>query len=278
MNVNYVQEKIFTYLILTLIIMKIYEKLIGFHEKVTIWFFKGYINKILVSFKSNESNFKNLLYHMLFYYIAFLLLMRSFFKKEHPIIIYFIAVLLLLNINFPIIDITVIIYIFFSQGFYFLSTDLWGEIFSEFLLLHPSSYFTLSFSTFLTRKSNSSNAIVRYMGLRAASSIFFGKSGLTPTGKASILIAASSSAALAYNSYQDRLQRFELQKNEHTFQAQESEKSRQESEKSRQHERERWTLEKERWAHEKERWTQEKERWAHEEQERTKKQGWWSKK
>ena len=116
----------------------------------------------------------------------------------------------------------------------------------------------MSFSTFLTKQMHAKNIIIRKMSFRAASSIFFGKSGLTPTGKASIFIAACSGVALGINSHLDRQHKerlqienqqhqIRLQTESHQFQEAENQKNRSaaavENEKQRQHERARWAHE-----------------------------------
>jgi len=234
--------------------------------------FKERLYTFLVQIGSIEhtTKLKQYFFWLWFLFIEFLLLLRSFFKIERPILAIFISSLILLNfvLDCPIsVESSIIIQLLI--GLYLINFDFYGQLFSEFFLTYPASPLALSFTTFLTRQTNSKFVIVRNLGLRAGASIFFGKSGLTPTGKASIVVAASSAAALAYNSYRDRIQkedhfnrdqqnredhfsrdqqnredhfsrdqqnREDLQKREQSFQANENEKQRQ-------HEKERWAHE-----------------------------------
>jgi len=133
------------------------------------------------------------------------LFIRSFFKKERPVIIILIGIFFIFNL-FVVSLISTISFINFTLllGIYMLALDVYGNVFSTLLLTNPDSMFTLAFYLFLENKKTSKNVIKRYMGMRAAASIFFGPSGLTPTGKSSILIAMSTGVALIVNSELDR--------------------------------------------------------------------------
>ena len=140
-----------------------------------------------------------------FYYILFVLFIRSFFKKERPVIIILIGILFFFNL-FVITFFTTISFINFTLllGVYMFVLDVYGNVFSTLLLTNPDSGFTLAFYLFLDHQKTSKNVIKRFVGFRAAASIFFGPSGLTPTGKASIFVAVSTSCALIVNSELDR--------------------------------------------------------------------------
>jgi len=56
----------------------------------------------------------------------------------------------------------------------------------------------------ITSMKTSRNIIVRYVGTRAATGIFFGKTGLTPTGKAAIIGAIVGTGGVLTNGYYQR--------------------------------------------------------------------------
>lgn len=160
------------------------------------------------------------------------MVLRSIFKEYHGpanhICLALYSCLLLCGLCNPL-NVIVFGYV---QGVNFISLDVSAQLFSGYLLSNPRASFTILYNSFIDKQTMSRFYPVRFVGGRAATSIFFGSSGLTPTGKSAVLIAAAGGIAVMYNGYKDRQQR-----DQHLGLQLE------EADRQRTHEREKWTHE-----------------------------------
>jgi hypothetical protein len=138
----------------------------------------------------------------------------------------------------------------FVQGINLISLDISAQLFSSYLISNPSSLFTLSYYAFIGKQEISRFYGIRFVSTRAAASIFLGSSGLTPTGKSAVLVAAAGGIAVMYNSYKDRQQRdqhlklqLEEAERQRAFKRELLQQKEVEAQRQRTHERERWTHE-----------------------------------
>lgn len=169
---------------------------------------------------------------------------RSLFLKDRPIYIYILGILVIINIYIKLISVETTIVLLLFQSIYFLSFDLYAEIISDILLNYPDSEFALAYGTFITRKHQSPFVIVRHIGIRSAAGIFFGKSGLTPTGKALVVVGAMTGGALLWNGHLQRNHQWRLQENQHRHEESLAQKQQThqstEADKQKSHEKVRW--------------------------------------
>jgi hypothetical protein len=243
-----------------------------------------YFTRFLQSniFFSSSSVFFKVFRNIVFFYVQFLLLMRKLFQSQtlqlgYLPVVTIIASYLLLQ---QYITQESYFFFFFLQGVYFITWDIFGEFFSEHLITEPTSLFSLSFNNFLLAQQRSKFLIVRHMSGRAAASLFMGKSGLTPTGKATLFAGIVTAGTLTYNSYKDRLHREHLQKDQQAFEKQQQDAAqafeKQQKDAAQAFEREKMAFEREKMAFEaaeKEKIrAHEKAKWEHE----TKNKSWWS--
>ena len=236
--INRVLFKVLIIIPLLLYVLNIFE----FYLKSLLFSLAPIIRRFLNYISSNR--LLNLLKNIVFYLIMCLLAFRSLFLRERPIYIYFLGVVIILNIYFKIVSIETSIIFLLLQGLYFLSFDLYSEIISDILLNYPDCEFALAYSTFVMRKQQSPFIIIRQVGTRSAAGIFFGKSGLTPTGKGSVVVGAMTGGALLWNGHLQRNHEWRLQEHQrnHEWQLQEHQHLHEEglAEKQRAHEKERW--------------------------------------
>lgn len=254
--------KIFCYTLLNTLCVYILnyslDKIIVYQLK----FHQIVIPKVLSLYNNKSTNpLKKGFFRFLFLFIEALLLLRSFFKKEHPIV-FLVTSLLLVSLFFYFNYSTITLsFIFILQGIYMLQLDAMAQSFSEYLLENPNATVTIAFKTFLVKQFNANFVIIRKVAGRAFGSIFFGKSGLTPTGKSAVFIGACTAGASFYNSYRDRVQREDHFNRGQEFSATEAEKQR--------------SHDKEKWAEAEKQRSHDREKWARENAQQKKSSSWW---
>jgi hypothetical protein len=145
-------------------------------------------------------------------FIYYVLLLRSiFYQKEYPWLAYVPMVFFLTNLiaisqyNFPLFTLKAYTIFLVILGFHLVLVDAQGDAIAFLYYTYPLSLFSISLSTSLTRLQKSNHMFVRFTGTRAIAGIFFGKSGLTPTGKASIFAGAVAAGSFTVNEYLDRV-------------------------------------------------------------------------
>jgi hypothetical protein len=183
----------------------------------------------------------------LYYIITGIFVFRSFFKKEQPWLIYVIGILFFINIIykvFPILSVSVCLVL---QGFYLISLDLYGELFASLIVHDSTSAFSMGYMVFLTKHKSSQYTIIKRTMIRAAMGLIVGKTALTATGRATVIVGGMTAASLMVDhALERRHQSFENEL-DRKHASDESERDRKhvsdENEKTRQHERDRWAHE-----------------------------------
>jgi hypothetical protein len=181
--------------------------IVGSLEYYCLFYLKDILTNLLNKIGESPSKFFKFIRYYLFLYIEFLMFLRSIFKEYHGaanhICLALYSCLLLCGLCNPL-NVIVFGYV---QGVNFISLDVSAQLFSGYLLSNPRASFTILYNSFIAKQTMSRFYPVRFVGARAAASIFFGSSGLTPTGKSAVLIAAAGGIAVMYNGYKDRQQR-----------------------------------------------------------------------
>jgi hypothetical protein len=175
--------------------------------------YNKYISDKVNNLVTNLLNFKPLrpIYHIIYYYISFIFILRNYFQKDRVWIMYTIGVLFFINFFLCKYD----YYYHFTQqeiiigllltGVNLLSWDNLGDVFSSIMLRTPASEFTVGLKSFLLVNSQHRFVIIRKISrLASLGSLILGKTTLTSTARATIAIGLTSTAALAGNAYLDR--------------------------------------------------------------------------
>ena len=190
------------------------------------------------------SKLKHLLNPLLFIVIAMIFFIRSFFIKERPGFVYALGILSYVVIFSEMYHPGYVFIAFIFIGIQMLNLDLYGSLISDILENSSESAFALSYMLFLTNAQKSPYTIIKRTAFRSAAGIFFGKTGLTPTGKASIVVGAMGAGAIFINGELERRHRAYQNELARAHTSSENEKQRahdsSEAEKKRAHERERW--------------------------------------
>lgn len=173
-----------------------------------IYFFilQTYIEKIITKLIMSKSLFNKKILFFIYIFISIISFFRSIFlpEKENskiPIFFLIIFLIILISLLYLKINVTNFIFSYIVIGVYFLVWDVYGELFANIILNDMHSQFSIGYFMFITKIKQ--KKYLRFYGTKSAF-LFFGKSGLTSTGKASLIVGGFASITLTYNNYLDR--------------------------------------------------------------------------
>lgn len=204
-------------------IQKLFSIVAHFHLKISFLYNQKKEEagaKILTSLENrllaeevSSNRMRKLFIKLIFYYITFVSLIRKNFGKENESdpIVTSLNILYTVGMGFIIINheihpeyFQVYISVLIVISIYFYNWEFFGQTFGEHMLSYPNSILTLSYQRFAFNHK----VIKRYVNTSTWSQVIFGgKSGLTPAGRATLIVAVVSGITFSFNAHMDRRQR-----------------------------------------------------------------------
>jgi hypothetical protein len=193
---------------ISMFISSICYKLFTFIDMLSFNILSQY-KSMLPSLSSVLNRIPEPLFILVYIYMIFIFIIRSFFLKERPGIFYFIGLVIIINLVypdrfFPFISFGSYVLFNLAFGLYLINLDRLGSAFSDVLINHSLTPFSQGFMAFRNKLYHSSHVIVRYVGTRSYMGIVFGKTPMSSTGRASLVICVISGTGYLINEQLNR--------------------------------------------------------------------------
>jgi hypothetical protein len=196
------------YFILSMVISFICYKLFNIYDNTSLNILSKY-KAMLPSLSSVLGKVPEPLFIFIYLYMLFIFTIRSFFLKERPGIFYFIGLITIINLTyknvfFPFITFGSYVLFHLIFGLYLINLDRLGYVFSDVLINYSNTPFSLGFTALQNKLKQNRFSLVRYVSFRSNLGVIFGKTPMSSTGRASLVICVVSGAGYMLNAHLDR--------------------------------------------------------------------------